>query len=79
MDKTETVTLTLTEEQAAALQPLLVDPNRLPMLINFIDNMLAAKRVSKIIAWVFGVSLALLTAYFYFSAVFGGKGPHGVP
>ena len=71
--------VTLTPEQEAALKPLLERPERLVILVNFIDNMLAAKRVSKLIAWMFGVSLAVLTGWFYLVSVFGGKAPHGVP
>lgn len=71
--------VTLTPEQSAALKPLLERPERLVILVNFIDNMLAARRVSKLVAWMFGFSLAVLTAWFYFVSVFGGKTPHGVP
>lgn len=77
MDNTETVTLILTEEQADALRPLISDPSRMQMLINFIDNMLAARRIAKIIAWIFGLIIAGLTAWFYFISIF--KGPHGTP
>lgn len=71
--------VTLTPQQAVALKSLLERPERLVILVSFIDNMLAARRVSKLIAWMFGVSLAVLTAWFYFISVFGGKSPHGVP
>lgn len=73
------VTLTLTAEQAEVLKPLLDRPDRMVILITFIDNMLAAKVMAKIIAWTFGVLLACLTAYYYFASIFNVKGPHGVP
>lgn len=79
MDDAKTVTLTLTTEQAAALTPLLERPERMEILVNFIDNMLAARQVSKLIAWAFGVLLAVLAACYYIASIFGGKGPHGVP
>ena len=76
---TETITIILTSEQAAALKPLLDRPERLEILVSFIDNMLAAKQVSKIIAWTFGVLLALLAGCYYIASILGGKSPHGVP
>lgn len=69
----------LTPEQIEALKPLLSDPNRMQMLTNFIDNMLAAKIIAKFIAWGFGFILAGLTAWFYFISILGVKSPHGVP
>lgn len=77
MDNTETVTLALTPEQADALRPLINDPNRMQMLVNFIDNMLAVRRIAKIIAWLFGLIIAGLTAWFYLISIF--KSPHGAP
>lgn len=69
----------LTPEQIELLKPLLERPERMAMLVNFIDNMLAAKQVSKIIAWAFGVFLAGLAAWFYFTSIFSVKPMHGVP
>lgn len=74
-----TVVLTLTAEQADALKPFLDRPERISVLVQFIDNMLAAKQVSKIIAWAFGVVFACLTAWFYCASLLEGKSPHGVP
>lgn len=79
MDNAETVTLSLTHEQAEALKPLLDRPDRVAILIQFIDNMLAAKTMARIIGWFFGVLLACITAAAYLWSIFGGKGPHGVP
>lgn len=75
----EIIVPALTPEQIEALKPLLNDPGRMQMLTNFIDNMMAVKRIAKIIAWGFGFILAGLTAWFYFISIFGGKSPHGVP
>ena len=71
--------ITLSAEQAKILKPLLERPERMEILVNFIDNMLAAKKVSKIIAWSFGVLLAVLAACYYISSIVGGKTPHGTP
>lgn len=69
----------LTPEQMALLKPLLERPDRMAILVNFIDNMLAAKQVSKIIAWAFGIFLAALAAWFYFVSIFSVKPLHGGP
>lgn len=79
VDNTETATLTLTVEQAEALRPLLERPERVEILVNFLDNMLAAKQVSKIVAWAFGIFLAVLAALYYISSILSGKSPHGAP
>lgn len=71
--------ITLSAAQAKILKPLLERPERMEILVNFIDNMLAAKKVSKIIAWSFGVLLAVLAACYYISSIAGGKTPHGAP
>lgn len=71
--------ITLSAEQTALLKSLLERPERMEILVNFIDNMLAAKQVAKIIAWAFGVFLAVLAACYYVASIFGGKTPHGTP
>ena len=73
------IALPLSAEQIEALKPLLDRPDRMEILVNFIDSMLAAKQVSKLIAWAFGALLAALAAWFYFTSIFSGKGPHGAP
>lgn len=78
-DKNIPYFLHLTPEQAEALKPLLDRPDRMDMLIKFVDNMLAARQAAKIIAWVFGVALTVLTIWYYFKSAFGGSSPHGVP
>lgn len=70
------VLIQLTKSQAELLQPLLNNPEKLELLTQFIDNMLAAKTLSKIVAWGVGIIMAALTAWFYIVSIFPSRAGH---
>ena len=61
-----------TPEQIAALKILLARPDLMPLWLEFLENMSAARRVMKWIAWIGGFATGLAALLFYIRGALNG-------
>lgn len=63
-----------TSEEQAAFKALIERPDLVRLLMEFGENMSAARRVSKWAAYVAGVATAIAALAFYLTGIFRGHG-----
>lgn len=64
----------LTPEQMAAFKALMQRPDLVKLLMEFGENMSAARRFSKWIAWLAGIATAVAALVFYIVGIVRGHG-----
>lgn len=67
----------LSAQELVLLRPLVSRPELLVLLIEFLENMSAARRMAKWVAYFFGIVTAILAAAYYVVGILSGRGTHG--
>ncbi|WP_298281283.1 hypothetical protein [Acidocella sp.] len=67
----------LSAAELAVLRPLVVRPELLALLMEFLENMSAARRMAKWVAYFFGIITAIAGLLYYLAGIAGGRGAHG--